>query len=135
MTTRRIMASTKFDNCPRCGQLSKRHSVGRRKLREIGIRGPTVLLVTYSKHYCEHCRKHFSKDLSYLAPPSGRFTHRVRKTAVELYKRGKNMTFEKVSIAMRARYYVYCPPTSIHEWWVEELAADVDKETRCLRTA
>ena len=70
--------------CPKCGTVSKRHSIGRRRLREVGISAPTVLEVTYSKHYCVNCRKHFSLPMDHLAQPSGRFTNRVRRTAVDL---------------------------------------------------
>lgn len=40
---RKINMSRKVAHCPRCGELSKRHSIGRRRLREVGISGPTML--------------------------------------------------------------------------------------------
>jgi transposase len=100
--------------------MSKRHSIGHRRLREVGISGPTVLEVTYSKHYCETCRKHFSLPMSHLAQPSGRFTNRVRRTAVDLVIK-QAMTLEKATQRMRQKYYVHVPPTTLHDWVVAEL--------------
>jgi hypothetical protein len=117
---RKINLSRKVAHCPRCNELSKRHSMGRRRLREVGISGPTVLEVTYSKHYCENCRKHFSLPMNHLALPSGRFTNRVRKTAVELVIK-QALTLEKATQRMRLKYYVHVPPTTLHDWVVAEL--------------
>ena len=65
---RKINLSRKEIYCPKCNTLSKRHSEGRRRLREVGINSPVVLEVTYSKHYCLNCRKHFSQPMDHLAP-------------------------------------------------------------------
>ncbi len=119
--TRRVTMSRKSARCPRCGGLSKRHSNARRRLREVGISGPVVVEVTYSKHYCENCRKHFSLPMDHLAPPSGRFTHRVRRTAVDLVLRHA-LTLEKASLRMRHEHYVHVPPTTIHDWVVAAMA-------------
>ncbi len=117
---RKINMSRKVANCPRCNTPSKRHSIGRRRLREVGISGPTILEVTYSKHYCESCRKHFSLSMDHLALPSGRFTNRVRRTAVDLVIK-QAMTLEKATQRMRQKYYVHVPPTTLHDWVVAEL--------------
>jgi transposase len=117
---RKINMSRKTSPCPKCGEMSKRHSIGRRRLREVGISGPTVLEVTYSKHYCEKCRKHFSLPMDHLAQPSGRFTNRVRRTAVDLVIK-QALTLEKATQRMRQKYYVHVPPTTLHDWVVAEL--------------
>ncbi len=121
-TTRRIALTRKKAHCPRCGELSKRHSTCHRRLREIGITGPTVVEVTYSKHYCGRCRKHFTIGMDHLAPASGRFTHRVRRVAVEMVAR-QGMTLSGASWRMRQRYFVNVPPTTIHDWVVEAMVA------------
>lgn len=129
MKIRKINVVRKVAGCPRCGAASKRHSIGRRRLRELGITGPTMLDVRYSKHYCEKCRKHFSVDTSFLAPPSGRFTHRVRKTSVD-FVRKQGLTIERAVQRMRQRYYVHIPPTTLHDWVVEERdATDILRKT------
>lgn len=117
---RRINLSRKMAPCSRCQSMSKRHSLGRRMLREVGISGPTMLEVTYSKHYCIHCRKHFSLPMDHLAMPSGRFTNRVRRTAVDLVVK-QSMTLEKATQRMRQKYHVHVPPTTLHDWVVVEM--------------
>ena len=117
---RRINLSRKIVNCPRCNTSSKRHSIGKRMLREVGISGPTMLEVTYSKHYCVSCRKHFSLCMDHLAMPSARFTNRVRRTAVDLVVK-QAMTLEKSTQRMRQKYHVHVPPTTLHDWVVAEM--------------
>jgi transposase len=117
---RRINLSRKVAPCPRCGHMGKRHSLGKRRLREVGINGPTMLEVTYSKHYCIHCRRHFSLPMDHLAMPSGRFTNRVRRTAVDLVAK-QAMTLEKATQKMRQKYHVHVPPTTLHDWVVAEM--------------
>lgn len=120
--TRRIIMARRSALCPACGAACKRHSNGRRRLREIGVTGPTVVEVTYSKHYCERCRKHFSLPMDHLAPAYGRFTNRVRRTAVELVV-SQALTLDKATQRMRQKYFVHVPPTTLHDWVVEALVA------------
>jgi transposase len=117
---RKINLSRKVAACPRCGMVGKRHSIGRRRLREVGISSPTRLEVTYSKHYCVNCHKHFSQPMEHLALPSGRFTNRVRRTAVDLVVK-HDLTLEKATSQMRTKYHVHVPPTTLHDWVVAEM--------------
>ena len=120
--TRRIVMTRRSALCPTCGTACKRHSNGRRRLREIGVTGPTVVEVTYSKHYCEWCRKHFSIGMDHLAPAYSRFTHRVRRTAVELVV-SQALTLDKATQRMRQKYFVHIPLTTLHDWIKEALVA------------
>jgi len=43
---------------------------------------PHEVDLVYSQHYCSRCRKYFSVDTADLAPPGGRYTHRVMALAV-----------------------------------------------------
>jgi len=117
---RKINLSRKQAPCPMCNTVGKRHSIGRRRLREVGISSPTVLEITYSKHYCVICRKHFSLPMDHLAKPSGRFTNRVRRTAVDLVVK-QSLTLEKSTMRMRQKYHVHVPPTTLHDWVVAEM--------------
>ena len=121
--SRRMNLSRKMAPCPKCKTVSKRHSVGKRTLREVGISSPTVLEITYSKHYCMTCRKHFSLPMDHLAQPSGRFTNRVRRTAVALVVK-ESLTLEKATQRMRQNYHVHVPPTTLHDWVVTEMSID-----------
>jgi hypothetical protein len=60
--------------------------------------------------------------MDHLALPSGRFTNRVRKTAVELVIK-QALTLEKAAQRMRLKYYVHIPPTTLHDWVVAELTS------------
>ncbi len=120
--TRRVNISRPAYPCPLCGELSKRHAHGHRSLREIGVDGPVLVEVTYSKHFCETCRKHFSVPMDHLAVPSGRFTNRVRWTAVDLVIKSA-MTLDKAALRMRQKYFVNVPPTTIHDWVRDAMAA------------
>jgi len=120
---REINLSRKTAPCPRCNTISKRHSVGHRRLREVGLSYPTTLEVTYSKHYCVNCRKHFSLPMDHLARPSGRFTNRVRRTSISLVTK-QEITFEKATQTMWSKYHVRIPPTTLHDWVVAEMKID-----------
>ena len=118
--TRRVNLSRKAARCPVCQEVSKRHSEGVRTLREIGISSPTVLRVAYSKHYCQQCRRHFSIPMEHLAHPSGRFTNRVRRTAVDFILR-HGFTLERAAYDMKRKYHVHVPPTTLHDWVVADM--------------
>lgn len=119
--TRAIHLSCKSWPCPVCRVPAKRHSEGVRNLREMGVKRPTRLKVTYSKHYCPHCRKHFSRPLDHIAPVGARFTGRVKQRALEYYLRG-GLTLAETALRMRQIHFVFVPPTTIHDWTVAELA-------------
>jgi len=50
--------------CPRCSHLASRHKSGQRLLHDLGdlcTGHPIDLLVAYSSHYCDRCKKHFNR--------------------------------------------------------------------------
>jgi len=117
---RRINLSRINTPCPKCMTISKRHSNGKRKLKEVGISAPTILEVTYSKHYCTKCRKFFSLPMDHLAKPAGRFTNRAQRTAVDLVVK-QSMTLQQASIRMRQKYFIEIPESTLHDWVVVEI--------------
>lgn len=116
--TRRIRIVRESAPCPCCGRMGKRHSLDVRLLHEVGVTCLIMLDVTYSKHYCQSCRRHFAVDMSYLAPPSGHYTHRVRLAALEMVI-CRNMTLDRAVNQMRAKRHVHVPMTTLHGWIVE----------------
>ena len=116
---RRMNLSRQSAPCPKCKTVSKRHSTGKRTLREIGAFGHTLLEITYSKHFCMTCREHFSLPMDHLAQPAGRFTNRVRQTAVALVVK-EGLTLKNASHRMRRIYHVHVPVTTLHDWVVDE---------------
>lgn len=117
---RRINLLRKTATCPTCKTDSKRHSVGKRRLRELGISSPMIIEVIYSKHFCPQCRKHFNLSMDHIAQPNGRFTNRVRRTAVDLVV-NKSFTLKKASEYMRQTYCIQIPYTTIHDWVVAKM--------------
>jgi transposase len=115
----KINLSRKQSRCPDCDEICKKHSVGERQLRDVGISTPTVLNVKYTKHYCSNCKKHFSLSMEHLAKKNGRFTNKVRRTAVDLVT-SQSMTLEKATIYMNQRYHVLVPMTTLHDWVTED---------------
>jgi len=67
--------------------------------------------------------------MDHLAQPSGRFTNRVRRTAVDLVI-NQSMTLEKATQRMRQKYHVHVPPTTLHDWVVVEADPDADRSWR-----
>lgn len=117
---RRINLSRKIAPCPRCNALGKRHSLGRRRLHEVGVDEPTVLEVTYSKHYCSDCKRYFSLPMDKLAIPSALFTNRVRRISVGLVVTQK-LTLEKAILEMQRRHHVHVPSATLHDWVTLEM--------------
>ncbi len=73
--------------CPRCGGRAPRHTAGQRLVHDLGAVSagcPVALLVTYSSHSCASCQKYLNIDLSDVAPPGSRSTHRVIDLAVRV---------------------------------------------------
>ena len=84
-----VLRSRNYKNrpCPRCGHNAYRLRKATRTLHELGdmISGrPRDLVVTYSQHRCTKCNCYFNADMSDLALPKTRYTHRVVAMAVWL---------------------------------------------------
>lgn len=120
--TRRVNLVRKFAPCPRCGKVGKRHSIRTRRLDEIGVMCPTVLIVRLSVHYCEKCRKHFNVPTDHLAPYRSRCTYRVVWAALDMANK-RGVTLEETSRIMREKYFVRVAPTTLHGWIARQLAS------------
>ena len=73
--------------CPECGKSCPRDRVFTRTLHDLGdsVGGrPRDIQLTYSQHHCTQCRHYFTADMSDLAAPKARYTHRVVALAVRL---------------------------------------------------
>lgn len=82
-------------------------------MREIGLSLPTFVNITYSMHFCERCRKHFTPSMEHLAFFRGKFTSRVRRTAVAM---AATMSLAMAADEMFRRYRVRVPISTLHEW-------------------
>ena len=104
--------------CPRCGRPCPRHSLGRRALHDIGsLRRdrPRQLRVAYSKHRCRPCGRHFSVDLSDLAPPGSHYTHRVIALAVRLVVED-GLPYRAASWHLWRDHRVFVPFATVQNW-------------------
>jgi len=114
--------------CPGCQQLCKRHSIGRRRLKDLG--SDAVVEVRYSKHYCSNCGRYFSVGVPYAA--RGRqYTDEVRWLAVNLYSQG--FTLAKVRELLIKRHGALVATSTIHTWWAESRSEEIDKEAKGVR--
>lgn len=112
-TVRRVNVARREAPCPLCNAPARRHSIRRMELAEIGISRPTFLDVTYSKHYCDRCCKHFTTGLDNLAFFRSRFTHRVLRAAVAMVTQ-KNLPLAMAAAEMRRRHRVRVPVSTLH---------------------
>lgn len=104
--------------CPRCSQLASRHKSGQRLLHDLGdlcTGHPVDLLVAYSSHYCDRCKKHFNIDLSDLAPPGAHYTHRVIDVAVRVVSED-GLPYRPASWHLWRDHRVFVPFATIQNW-------------------
>jgi transposase len=104
--------------CPRCGRSCYRDNTGRRVLHDVGSlvnERPRDLLVAYSRHYCASCRRHFSADLSDLAPPGSHYSHRVISLAVRLSVED-GLPYRNASWHLWRDHRVFVPYATIQNW-------------------
>jgi hypothetical protein len=104
--------------CPWCGRPAPRCGLGRRIIHDLGDAGrgqPVSLVVTYSKHRCKVCRRIFNTDLSDLAAPKSRYSHRVRLMAVHLVLE-ERLAFRAASAQLWRDHCVLVPWATIQNW-------------------
>jgi len=114
-----VNLSRKTAPCPKCKTIGKRHSEGKRKLHDVGVGRQCILEITYSKHYCVKCRKHFSAQMDHLAQRGARYTHRVHRTAVD-YAINHSMALRKVAGKMKEDHHVNVSESIVHKWVIAD---------------
>ena len=105
--------------CPACGRgTGRRRHVRVRLLHDLGdLRSdrPLDVRVTYSRHRCPRCRAHFCADTSDLAPPRGRYTHRVIAVAVRLAVED-GLGYRAASWHLWRDHRVFVPWATVQNW-------------------
>ncbi len=104
--------------CPQCGRAAYRDRVFHRRLHDVGdlISGrPRDIELTYSQHCCSACRKYFSVDTTDLAPPGGRYTHRVMALAVRSVVED-GLAYRNASWRLWRDHRVFVPFATIQNW-------------------
>ncbi len=105
-------------SCPRCGRGCYRDNQGHRVLHDIGDLSrdrPREIHVVYSRHRCKFCGLYFSADLSDLAPPGSRYTHRVISLAVR-HVVEDDLPYRAASWSLWRDHRVFVPFATIQNW-------------------
>jgi len=104
--------------CPRCGCSASRCDVASRTLHDLGnarTGRPIDIVVTYSKYRCPRCRRAFNADMSDLALPKCRYTHRVQQTAVRVVVED-GLPYRAASWHLWRDHRVFVPWATIQNW-------------------
>jgi hypothetical protein len=104
--------------CPRCGKSCPRDRIFHRILHDLGdpVGGrPRDLQVTSSQHHCRRCPPYFTADLSDLAAPKARSTHRVVALAVRLVVED-GLPYQAASGHLGRDHRVFVPFATIPNW-------------------
>ena len=104
--------------CPLCGKSCPRDRSFTRTLRDLGdpVGGrPRDIRLTYSQHHCTRCRRFFTADMSDLAAPKARYTHRVVALAVRLVVED-GLPYQVASWHLWRDHRVFVPFATIQNW-------------------
>ena len=104
--------------CPECGKSCPRDRVFTRTLHDLGdpVGGrPRDIRLTYSQHHCTRCRHYFTADMSDLAAPKARYTHRVVALAVRLVVED-GLPYQAASWHLWRDHRVFVPFATIQNW-------------------
>jgi hypothetical protein len=104
--------------CPECGKSCPRNRFFTRTLHDLGdpVGGrPREIRLTYSQHHCTRCRHYFTADMSDLAAPKARYTHRVVALAVRLVVED-GLPYQTASWHLWRDHRVFVPFATIQNW-------------------
>jgi transposase-like protein len=104
--------------CPTCHRPAGRYGVGTRTLHDLGNTRsgrPLDLIVTFSRHRCRPCGRHFTADLTDLALPKCLYTRRVQQLAVRLVAED-GLPYRSVSWHLWRDHRVFVPYATIQNW-------------------
>jgi hypothetical protein len=76
---------------------------------------PRDIRLTYSQHHCTRCRRYFTADLSDLAAPKARYTHRAVALAVRLVVED-GLPYQAASWHLWRDHRVFVPFATIQNW-------------------
>jgi hypothetical protein len=101
--------------CPTCGRLGRRHSVRRRQLRDLGLRGPEAVELVVSCHWCGSCRRHFMAAADDVCESGSQFTNGVKEKVLQsVYQDG--LPVDAVVTRMLRDFHVHVPRSTLYAW-------------------
>ncbi len=104
--------------CPQCGKRASRLRRLARRLHDVGdlvLGQPHEIHLLYSQHYCSPCRLYFNADMSDVALPGSRYTHRVVALAVRLVVED-GLPYRAASWHLWRDHRVFVPFATIQNW-------------------
>ena len=114
----RAVATTSIGPVRVCGKSCPRDRIFTRTLHDLGdpVGGrPRDIRLTYSQHHCTRCRRFFTADMSDLAAPKARYTHRVVALAVRLVVED-GLPYQAASWHLWRDHRVFVPFATIQNW-------------------
>ena len=100
--------------CPYCGEPLKRHSIGKRYIRDLN---DTLIVNTYSKHRCLYCKK-FISVLSEGNLKHSYYSRAVKLLALKLLEK-ENYTLAKTAAFFKSVHNLDIPTSTMHDWLAE----------------
>lgn len=110
---RRKSVGLQTDPCPGCGRKCARESQRTREIVDLGSKSRSHILLSVGMYRCPDCGIKFSADASEHVLPLYHYTRRTMEKAIELMG---EMSPEKVSLRMRAKYKTTVPPSTLRDW-------------------
>jgi hypothetical protein len=106
------------ERCPRCRKKGYRDNEGRRTLHDLGDLDsgrPRDLQIRYGIYRCDRCEIYFNADMTDLAAPGSRYTHRVVGLAVrKVIEDG--LPLRAASWSLWRDHRVFVPWSTIQNW-------------------
>lgn len=104
--------------CLCCGRRACRLRCVTRLLHDLGdlVSGrPHEIQLTYSQHHCSGCGHYFNADMSDVALPGSRYTHRVVAVAVRLVVED-GLPYRAASWHLWRDHRVFVPFATLQKW-------------------
>ena len=104
--------------CPKCGRSSYRLKTDERRLHDLGDSNsgrPRELVVFHSQHRCLGCNCYFNADMTDLAPPKAKYTHRVMDLAVRTVVH-YGLPYGLATEQLWFEHRVFVPAATIQNW-------------------
>lgn len=111
--------------CPNCGAECKRHSIYRRKVKDISLDGQVTLEIPVGNYRCATCRKFFKPEVPF-APKGTRYTVRATRKATVAVPEDKT-TY--CALPRRLDRDFSITPSKSSGWrWFQKFAGEIDIE-------
>ncbi len=100
----------KYSKCPKCGEISRKHSIKRSE--KISLFGKKIEVVN-PRYYCVNCKKYFTK----YQDRDGRYSRSVYRAVKRWYDLSK--TYEENSEMFESCFGVKVPVSTLCDWMKE----------------